>query len=1370
MKLISSKKTKRRIALMFLFALMLSNLLSLVGPSAQAAVTLTPPTTGTCFQHSGTVITGALVTVYNIGTIQLTLTASEINPGVDDTGNVGQTASTGNARATNAGGISTAGDIIGNVFSFTPPTGTNFVVVPGFQDTTSGASNRLAAGNATISNAVSQDATSSAAGAPADNPLGISVGVVTAGTAGIGRAIVAIARDANGSSTIIGAETYPKSGTGSNLATITINGLGLAIPPSGNGALSGTLQATLDASPPSGTAASGGVGTPAVAAAIPGLSGTLNLCTVTSAAGQLEAVLDADDDATELYDKSGTSSANLLALGSVGSNTRVWAFDTATLAGGVSATSLVDVEPILIKGTGTTLTGIGTKDQVIATAELLNAITTAGLTPSGAAIDLTTNFNNSVAAPITISFADDNASATTTLLAVDIIIESSTAGAAPAAAGFNVTQGSRHGFLGALRAATFDSGQSTTNTTFAFGSSWGVVSAAGGPLRIGVQEGILAGSNATLIGAITANVTTTEPQNQGFVDLRLECGSSTNPVAGWFAIANSITTATAALALGTTDGTNQIIRATQAGNSFVVNSATTLYTQTLTDIAGSNPISANDFNLGLDPDGLLATATGANALLYASCTNNTLTLVPIQNGFDNFRDIIAITPKLQVTNVSSTFASDVNLVAEISGNNLSGSTTLTLAKLVGALSTSGGSSSSLATAQGVGLASNSQLGITCSSGGESSLVLSGVSTGTFDAAVTAACTSGTIASPSALFTGGVGNSVSGSTVVDGSSVVQGEGRGVLIKEATNTGFNELVSQVGGGTQGTVFEVNLPSGCDVIDDRDDNNTAVSTTSATGGNDVTRTSAAGITSTAGVTAAVTAGGGGDAALTNANVVEPATGATPAKLRFRLTTVGGAVDNAVRDAVLLRLDSQDIFCPTSVTGELMGAVTAQNKAASSTVVTNLGNVSFGTAKQAATFAFGNDVATSTKGEVSTNSMTGATPRLSGGGASVVHTFTVAETDPKSIPIGGRTSARNLDPDNSVLSTVLSKGQLWIVPSSASAFSAAPTAADISLSDNSLVVDGNPLLVTSATVDANAPLGTIIIGLKKNTATGAADPATSTTTITVKNAQLAAAISSTTDLTASVEFFSQDGGVVVNTPGIASGNSASTPTIFTPFAPGSTKAFTQLNGATAATAAFQLGSGSLANQLLTARLTSEGTPQINPFAKVLAAGTLKNADASKITASATALSSGGSPATDNLVTVTGSAGSVDGGAQVVVTTGSSSTYDSTTVVASEDGSFTANLRGDCATATSVAVNVTEKVSGTSTTTATKTAVCGGSGAGQTADQVFSEIAGSDGKATISEVLSYVSSKGGLSSVVSAGGSLLQGVIKAAKSALGLS
>ena len=63
-----------------------------------------------------------------------------------------------------------------------------------------------------------------------------------------------------------------------------------------------------------------------------------------------------------------------------------------------------------------------------------------------------------------------------------------------------------------------------------------------------------------------------------------------------------------------------------------------------------------------------------------------------------------------------------------------------------------------------------------------------------------------------------------------------------------------------------------------------------------------------------------------------------------------------------------------------------------------------------------------------------------------------------------------------------------------------------------------------------------------------------------------------------------------------------------------------------------------------------------------------------------------------------------------------------------------------------------------------------GAGGTGQTIDQVFNDIAGSDGKATISEVLSYVSSKGGLAAIVSLGGNTLLGVIKAAKSALGLS
>ncbi len=1371
MKLISTKKTKRQIALLFVFAFMLSNLLSLFGPSAQAAITITAPSAGTCFQHTGTTASGALVTVYNIGTIQISLTASEISPAQDTVAAVGAT--TPNARATLAGSISTPGDVIGNVFSLTPPTGTNFVIVPGFQNSsTAGSSNHLATANAVISNAISQDSTTGTA----DSSLGISVGVVTTGTAGIGRAIVAIARDADSASTAFGTETYPKTNTGTNTATITITGLGIAIPPSGDGALSGTLQATLDANPPSGIgttsvqAANGSVSTTGTAAAaIPGLTGTINLCTVTSPAGQLEAVSDSDDDAADLYDKHAASS-NLIALGQISTATSVNIFDTVTNT--AAAGPSVDLEPILIRGK--TGTGSATKDQVFATGELTSDIDTAAEAPGIAALDVSSSlFGNNVSAPITVTFSDDNATATTTLNAVDIIIESTTAGLLPAAAGLSGTQNSRHGFLGSLRAATLDNTvlalQDTTTTDFAAGNQWGVaaIQAVTGGTGYTIQESV--GANATTLGAAAGaggglldqsggaapGTLANEPFSTNLVDLRLLCGANTTPVAGWFAILSSSSVATS-----TTTASFQRIAASQAGTKFLVSSLSNFYTQSLTNIVGTTPgaLTTNPTFLAGRRQSTADTTNLDNVLLYASCSNNTLTLFPVQNGFDATRDTIAVTPRLTVSNISNTFASDVNVIAQLSGNNLTGTTTLNLAKLVGVPATGG--TSTLVSAQGVALSESSNVAVDCTSGGSSSVVLSGISTGTLDSAVGSACTSGAIANPPPIFTGGAASSVSGTQVIDGSPVVQGEGRGVLVKELTATGFSELVNQVGGSTNATVFEVSLPTACDVIDDNDDNNTA-STNGANnvGGNDVARFT---LTSTAGVSASQAAGilAGLDTALSVANIVVPAAGSTAAKVRFGLTSATGVgTDATTTDAVLLKIDAQDLFCSTGTTGDLTGTVVAQNKLNSPTIVSNLGTVMLGTATAAFSFGFADDVAMSTKGEVSTNAMIGSTPRLVGGSTTTSHPFKVTELSARSIPIGGRVSARNLDPENSFLSTPLTRGQIWVVPAAGTAFATAPVAADLTFSDASIVADGNPVIVASASNDANAPIGTLIIGIKQ----GSLDPMQNTTTITVKNLKLGSATSTTTDLVSSVEFYAQDVGVVVNTPGSSSANSATTPTVFSPYSQGSTKALNQLEQA-----GVQIGTGGLANQLLTSRLTAQGTPQINPFAKIVTSA--MNADGSKITAAGAAVSSSGSPATDQVITVTGTAGSVDGGAEVVITTGST-TYDSTTVVSSDDGSFTAKLRGDCASpATSVTVNVTQQVSGSKTTSVTKTVLCAGGTTGETEDTVFTEIAGSDGKATVAEVLSYVTGKGGLSAIVTAGGSKLAGVIKAAKSALGLS
>ena len=1368
MKLISSKKTKRRIALTFVFAFMLSNLLSLVGPSAQAAVTITSPSAGTCFQHSSTVASGALVTVYSIGTIQISLTSAEISPGSDLSG--AGTTNAATARATLTGSVSAASDVIGNVFSIIPPTGTNFVVVPGFQDV-SGAnlSNHIAAANATISNAISADGTTTTP----DSNLAISVGVITTGTAGIGRAIVAIARDATTGGGG-GTETYPKTNTGSNTATVSITGLGIAIPPSGEGALSGTLQATLDANPPSGIGAAatqgadGGASTTTAAAAIPGLSGTINICTVTSAAGQLQAELDTDTDTTDLYDKQ-AAAANLLALGQLAAGTSaVHAFDTTTLTTAVTvngtAGGLVDLEPILIRGTAGT--GTATRDQVFATGTLLADISAAANAPSGTSLDITTAFGNAVTAPITVTFTDDNATATTALQAVDINISSSTAGTnAPTAAGFGGNT-SRSGFLGALRAAVLESNNATTITNQSAGTVWGVASVNGGPGTVNVQESQLASSASTTAGisalgtAATGNGTL-EPFTSALVDLRILCTTTTNPVAGWFALLTSTVVATPGN-FGTTSTITQVIKQSQAGGKInytgLQSGNGSLFTQSLTNIAGTNPTVSFLGGRRLDD-----TTNTDNAILYASCSNNTLTIVPIQNGFDATRDVIAVTPRLLVTNISNTLSSDVNIIAQVSGNNLTGTTSLNLAKLVGVPATGG--TSSLASAQGVALSEAGQLGVDCTSGSTSSVVLSGVSAVTLDSAVSGSCTSGAIASPGPLFVGGANNTVSGTTIVKGSPTVQGEGRGILIKEATATGFSELVSQVGGGVAGTLFETALPTGCDLVDDNDDNNTASSSSStagAPGGNDITMIT---VTSTAGVTASITGGGTGDAALTSSNVLVAAVGTTPAKVRFRLSAATGTgTDATTTDAVLVRFDAQDILCPSTTDGtDLTGTVTAQNKVSAPTITSSLGNmVSFGKASKALAFAFADDVATSTKKETSTNTKIGTTPRLVGGSNTTSHPFKVTELNAKGIPIGGRVSPRNIDPDNSLLSTVVTRGQIWVVPNNGSVFATAPAAADVSFSDNSLVVDGNPLLVTSSSVDVNAPLGTLIIGLKRNTASGALDPATQTTTVTVKNLVLTAATSSTTDAIASVEFFAQDVGVIVNTPGIAASNNASSPTVFTPYNQGSTKALTQLEQA-----GVQL-SGSLSNQLLTNRLAVLETAQVSPFANSLAAGTAMAADGTKITTASAAVAMDDATPTDNTVTVTGAAGSVYGGAQVLVTTGGSTAYDSVTVVASTDGSFAAKVRGDCMSGSSIPVSVTASVSGTSTASVSKTALC--QGATETEDTVFGDIAGSDGKATIAEVLAYISGKGGLSAVITAGGPKLAGVIKAARSALGLS
>lgn len=258
------KIIKSLVILINIFILMTSQIL-LFAQDSQALVSVQFPTAGICVQNSGTLATGAQSTMYPLGVIQITLKAGELNPGVDD--QVTAAVTVGNARAVNMGSISQNGDAIGNVISIIPPTGTSFVILPGKENLND--SSQLALTNVTINNAISQDASSQV-----DSNLGISVGVASNTTTGFNRTIIAIAKDAD--------DTYPKAGTSNNSVTITINGLGLSIPPSGNSSLSGTLQAIFDQTPPSGIGVSGGVASPAILSAIPSVSNSPNLCTISS--------------------------------------------------------------------------------------------------------------------------------------------------------------------------------------------------------------------------------------------------------------------------------------------------------------------------------------------------------------------------------------------------------------------------------------------------------------------------------------------------------------------------------------------------------------------------------------------------------------------------------------------------------------------------------------------------------------------------------------------------------------------------------------------------------------------------------------------------------------------------------------------------------------------------------------------------------------------------------------------------------------------------------------------------------------------------------------------------------------------------------
>jgi hypothetical protein len=424
--------------------------------------------------------------------------------------------------------------------------------------------------------------------------------------------------------------------------------------------------------------------------------------------------------------------------------------------------------------------------------------------------------------------------------------------------------------------------------------------------------------------------------------------------------------------------------------------------------------------------------------------------------------------------------------------------------------------------QGVGLFRDSNLCVLDSSQNPSAVTFASIQTSQ-DSAIARTNSSGAFCKPS-IFTGGAILSNSSGKVTQAQPVVQANGRGILITEPFGpsgavsssgdpTAFNSLLNKYGGSTM-LVFEIALPQGCDVIDDDDDgegtasvlsgiNDFSFPTCSATGGLNVfcNDLSSSGL-------------------LTASNVLVPASGSTPAKVRFGITSVNFSADSNLIDSILIKFDSQDIFCSSSAISPLTATITAKNAIDSPTLSETIGTADFGAPIKALD--------------------------VSGSASSLL----ISELDNDSIPVGNTSSQSLIDPISG-LTTEITMINLWIVPSATNIFSTAPSSSDVIFSDTSLALSSAPFIVRSSSDDNSAPTGTVVIPIKKNDISGALSPAKNKTTITIKNLGLSSTSSSgsssgssSSESSISVLIYEPNSQAVVNTPGVASINNTSSST----------------------------------------------------------------------------------------------------------------------------------------------------------------------------------------------------------------------------------
>jgi len=191
----------------------------------------------------------------------------------------------------------------------------------------------------------------------------------------------------------------------------------------------------------------------------------------------------------------------------------------------------------------------------------------------------------------------------------------------------------------------------------------------------------------------------------------------------------------------------------------------------------------------------------------------TVQILPFTNKFDGQRDVISVRPKGTITLNSAALTEGVKLIAKVSGNNLNGTTTLTLANIIPAGSITSAITSRILPVNG---AQNSLLSFTTGTPavGRALVTLANLDGTTtlrdsLEDIVGSGKTLDTTVPP--LFAGGLsGNTLSGATSRGPRAIVQPKARALAIEESASGDF-QAINNLGANAR---VRITLPVGTDI----------------------------------------------------------------------------------------------------------------------------------------------------------------------------------------------------------------------------------------------------------------------------------------------------------------------------------------------------------------------------------------------------------------------------------------------------------------------------------------------------------------------------------------------------------------------------